>query len=218
MSQSCPASVCHLARSSWARSISGPGSGSCGPFGSDAGQQLLELFVVEAQVRQIRALLLQLAQQRGELVLLPLAELVVVPQRPLFRELLRDVTQDGGDVRPAELLGRPQAHVAREHRAVERRQDRALPEEVRIDLEGVAELLEARVFNETRVPGRGVELGEWDARGGDRFRWHWPSSGFGGQLKRTLTLLGSASSFGWLLVELYEGLHSRRLALRTSAR
>ncbi len=99
-----------------------------------------------------------------ELVVLPVAPLVVVAQGALLRELLGDVLDDRRDSCQAKVLRRSETHVAGVDRPVSRREERPPPEEVGVSLDALDEVLEALVLDASRVPGRWVETVEGDGR------------------------------------------------------
>ncbi len=85
---------------------------------------------------------------------------MVVAQRALLRKFLGDVLDDGRNGRHAEVLSGPVAHVAGVDGAVCRIEDRAPPQEVRVGLDALHEVLKALVLDRPRVPRRRLQAVE----------------------------------------------------------
>jgi hypothetical protein len=124
-----------------------------------AGQQSIQLCAIEAEQVQIAAGLLEPVQQLGQIVLLPLAVLIVISQEPFTGSALIEVGVEGRDGGPAQRLGGAQAHVARDHLARREGDDRPRPQHLGIGQHGSLQLLEPRLVDGPRVVRRGVQAG-----------------------------------------------------------
>jgi hypothetical protein len=142
-------------------------------------EELLEVAFAEAEEVEVRAVVAQLFEECGEVILFPFTPLGVVTEGAFAGELLGDVDQDRGELGPAEVLGCALAHVAGIDRPVGLGQDGPALEKVGVLFDAPAEVLGALVRDGTGVPGCRLQGCERDC---DRFG----GLGYGGLRHRRL--------------------------------